>query len=272
MITLRAAAKLPSLEDVSPLYPNSDDEKLGAYVLKSESRNTLKFSLKSNSSKPPPDTPEQEKVVFKSSGSNKKPSKKKGGQGNKTNDGHDEIFLERRHDVKSSNSRLGDQSIDGNHDMSPFKNDDNAYISSSTRSSEKNLKSPSMKAVTNNADMIPKVKIKGSKVSSLHYKDGEENTSKADTGKATKLVIHLGSRHKTRSGSPKSELSNYQREQDLGSIHGMCPFSGSSPFTSSISLLYIINVLACTITCFKILVAYKVSYGHARMNSCLFSF
>ncbi|AQK40387.1 RING/FYVE/PHD-type zinc finger family protein [Zea mays] len=220
MITLRAAAKLPSLEDVSPLYPNSDDEKLGAYVLKSESRNTLKFSLKSNSSKPPPDTPEQEKVVFKSSGSNKKPSKKKGGQGNKTNDGHDEIFLERRHDVKSSNSRLGDQSIDGNHDMSPFKNDDNAYISSSTRSSEKNLKSPSMKAVTNNADMIPKVKIKGSKVSSLHYKDGEENTSKADTGKATKLVIHLGSRHKTRSGSPKSELSNYQREQDLGSIHG----------------------------------------------------
>ncbi|CAL5093325.1 unnamed protein product [Urochloa decumbens] len=221
MVSLRAAAALPSLEDVSPSYPNSDDEKPGAYVLKNDGRNTLKFSLKSNSSKPPPDTPEQEKVVLKNSGSNKKPSKKKGGQSNKTEDAHDEIFLEKRHDAKSSNSPLGDQSIDGNHDMSPFKNDGNAYISSSTRSSEKNLKSPSMKAVANNADMIPKVKIKGSKASSLHFKDaGEENTSKNDTGKGTKLVIHLGSRHKTRSGSPMSELSNSQREQDLGSIHG----------------------------------------------------
>lgn len=239
MVSLRAAAALPSLEDVSPSYPNSDDEKPGAYVLKNDGRNTLKFSLKSNSSKPPPDTPEQEKIVLKSSGSNKKASKKKGGQGNKTDDRHDDIFLERRHDAKSSNIRLGDQSMDGNHDRSPFKNDSNSYISSSTRSSEKNLKSPSMKAVANNADMIPKVKIKGSKVSSLHFKDsGEENTPKNDTGKGTKLVIHLGSRHKTRSGSPKSELSNSQREQDLGSIHGMCSFCGSSPFTSSISLIY----------------------------------
>lgn len=217
MVTLRTAAALPSLEDVSPSYQNSDDEKLGAYVLKNDGRNTLKFSLKSNNSKPPSDTPEQEKIVFKSPGSNKKSSKKKG-QGNKTDDGHD-IFLERRHDAKSSSNN-----IDGNHDRSPFKNDDNAYISSSTRSSEKNLKSPSMKVVANNADMIPKVKIKGSKVSSLHFKDSEENTPKNDTGKATKLVIHIGSRNKTRSGSPKSELSNSQREQDLGSIHGMCPF------------------------------------------------
>ncbi|CAN6347884.1 unnamed protein product [Urochloa humidicola] len=221
MVSLRAAAALPSLEDVSPSYPNSDDEKPGAYVLKNDGRNTLKFSLKSNSSKPPPDTPEQEKIVSKSSGSNKKHSKKKGGQSNKTEDGHDEIFLEKRHDAKSSNSRLGDQSIDSNHDRSPFKNDGNAYISSSTRSSEKNLKSTSMKAVANNADMIPKVKIKGSKASSLQFKDaGEENSPKNDTGKGTKLVIHLGSRHKTRSGSPMSELSNSQREQDLGSIHG----------------------------------------------------
>jgi activator of HSP90 ATPase len=51
---------------------------------------------------------------------------------------------------------LGDQSIDDNHGTNSFKNDDNAYISSSTRSSEKNLKSPPMKAVTNNSDMIPK--------------------------------------------------------------------------------------------------------------------
>jgi hypothetical protein len=243
MVSLRAAAALPSLEDVSPSYPNSDDEKPGAYVLKNDGKNTLKFSLKSNSSKPPPDTPEKEKIVLKSSGSNKKPSKKKGGQSNKTADGHDDIFLERRHDAKASNSRLGDQSIDGNHDRSPFKNDSNSYISSSTRSSEKNLKSPSMKAVANNADMIPKVKIKGSKVSSLQFKDSsEDNTPKNDTGKGTKLVIHLGSRHKTRSGSPKSELSNSQREQDLGLIHGMCSFCGTSAFTSSISLLYIINV------------------------------
>lgn len=242
MVSLRSAAALPSLEDVSPSYPNSDDEKPGAYVLKNEGRNTLKFSLKSNSSKPP-DTPEQEKIVLKSSGSNKKPSKKKGGQSNNTDDGHDEVFLERRNDAKSSNSRLGDQSIAGNHGRSPFKNDSNAYISSSTRSSEKNMKSPTMKAVGNNADMIPKVKIKGSKVSSLHFKDaGEENAPKNDTGKGTKLVIHLGSRHKTRSGSPKSELSNSQREQDLGSMHGMFPFCGSSSFTGSIYLLYIIHV------------------------------
>ncbi|KAL6643950.1 hypothetical protein ACP70R_018716 [Stipagrostis hirtigluma subsp. patula] len=222
MVSLRAAAALPSLEDVSPSHPNSDDERLGAYVLKNEGRNTLKFSLKSNSSKPPPEMPEQEKISLKSPGSNKKQSKKKGSQGNKAGDGQDEIFLERRHEAKSSNSHLGDQNSDANNDMSPFKNDGNAYVSSSSRSSEKNLKFSSMKAVVDNAEMIPKVKIKGSKVPSLHFKDaGEENTLKNDTAKGPKLVIHLSSsRHKSRSGSPMSELSNSQREQELVSTHG----------------------------------------------------
>ncbi|XP_062203720.1 uncharacterized protein LOC133905924 [Phragmites australis] len=217
MVSLRAAAALPSLEDVSPSHPNSDDERLGAYVLKNDGRNTLKFSLKSSSSKPPSDSPEPEKVVLKSPGSNKKHSKKKGCQGNKTVDGQDEIFLERR----KSNSHLGDKKTDANHAMISFKNDGNAYISSSTRSSEKNSKSSFTKAVVDNTDMVPKVKIKGSKVPSLHFKDaGEETTPKSDTGKGTKLVIHLSSRHKSRSGSPKSELSNSQREQELGSTHG----------------------------------------------------
>ncbi|XP_062202260.1 uncharacterized protein LOC133904752 [Phragmites australis] len=221
MVSLRSAAALPSLEDVSPSHPNSDDERLNAYVLKNDGRNTLKFSLKSNSSKPPSETPEQENIVLKSPGLNKKHSKKKGNQSNRTVDSQDDIFLERRHEAKSSNSHLGDQNVDINHDMNFFKNDGNAYLSSSTRSSEKNLKSSSTKAVADNTDMIRKVKIKGSKVPSLHFKDaGEENTPKSDTGKGTKLVIHLGSRHKSRSGSPKSELSNSQREQELGSMHG----------------------------------------------------
>lgn len=209
MVSLRAAAALPSLEDVSPSHPNSDDERLGAYVLKNEGRNTLKFSLKSNSSKPPSEAPEKEKIVLKNPGSSKKHSKKKGGQNNKTVGGQGEIFLERRHDV------------DADRDLSSFNNEGNGYISSSTRSSEKNLKFSSAKAGADNVDLIPKVKIKGSKVSSLHFKDaGEENSPKSDTGKAPKLVIHLGSRHKNRGDSPKSELSNSQREQEHGSTHG----------------------------------------------------
>ncbi|KAK3139906.1 hypothetical protein QOZ80_5AG0392440 [Eleusine coracana subsp. coracana] len=221
MVSLRSAAALPSLEDVSPSRPNSDDERLGAYVLKNEGRNTLKFSLKSNNTKPPPETPEKEKIVLKSPGSSKKHSKKKVSLNNKTVDGQDEIFLERRHDARSSNSHLGDQNVDSDRDLSSFTNEGNGYISSSKRSSEKNLKSSSTKAGINNTEMIPKVKIKGSKVSSLHFKDaGEENSPKSDTGKGTKLVIHLGSRHKSRADSPKSELSNSQREQDQGSTHG----------------------------------------------------
>ncbi|WVZ83854.1 hypothetical protein U9M48_030950 [Paspalum notatum var. saurae] len=178
MVSLRAAATLPSLEDISPSSPNSDDEKLGAYVLK----NDVSLHQKHLSGK----------TVSKSSESNEKPSKKKGGQGNKTDDVHDEIFLERRHDARSSIA------------VWEIKNDGNAYISSSARSSENNLKSPSIKAVASNAEMT----------------QSEENAPKNDTGKGTKVVIHLGSRHKTRSGSPKSELSNSQREQDLGSVHG----------------------------------------------------
>jgi hypothetical protein len=219
MVSLQAAAALPSLEDVSLSRPNYDDERPGAYVLKNEGRNTLKLSLKSNSNKPRSETPEQGKIVLKPPGSSKK---KKGSQNNKTFDGQDDIFLERRHDVRSSNSHLGDQYVNVDHDLSSFKNEGNGYIPSSTRSSDKNLKSSSVKAGVDSTDMIPKVKIKGSKVSSLHLKDaGEENSPKSDTGKGTKLVIHLPSRHKSRGGPPKSEPSNSQREHEQGSTHGM---------------------------------------------------
>lgn len=220
MVSLRAAAGLPSLEDVTPC-PNSDDERLGALVLKNDGRNTLKFSFKSNSSKPPLDQSEQEKNVPKNSGTNKKHSKKKGNQGNKSVADPNEIFLERRHEVKSMSSHLGDHTVDVNHDRNSFKNNENVFVLSSTRSSEKDLKSTSAKAATDSADMIPKVKIKGSKVPSLHFKDiGEENNAKGDTGKGTKLVIHLGTRHKSKSGSPKSEMSNSHKEQELGLMHG----------------------------------------------------
>uniref|UniRef100_A0A0E0FCQ9 PHD-type domain-containing protein n=1 Tax=Oryza meridionalis TaxID=40149 RepID=A0A0E0FCQ9_9ORYZ len=220
MASLRAAAALPSLEDVSPSHPNSDDEKLGAYVMKNDGRNTLKFSFKSNSTKPALDSSEQEKNAIKSSGSNKKHSKKKGNQNNKTVSEQDEIFLEKRNETKSLGS-LGDQIADVTRDKSSFKNDADAFVLSSAQSAEKALKLQSAKAAAHNADMIPKVKIKGSKVPSLHFKDvGEENAAKSDTGKGTKLVIHIGSRHKSRSGSPKSEMSNSQKEQELVSMHG----------------------------------------------------
>uniref|UniRef100_A0A0E0MN37 PHD-type domain-containing protein n=1 Tax=Oryza punctata TaxID=4537 RepID=A0A0E0MN37_ORYPU len=220
MASLRAAAALPSLEDVSPSHPNSDDEKLGAYVTKNDGRNILKFSFKSNSNKPVLDSSEQEKNAIKSSGSNKKHSKKKGNQNNKTVSEQDEIFLEKRNEAKSLGS-LEDQIADVTRDKSSFKNDADEFVLSSAQSAEKALKSPSAKAAARNADMIPKVKIKGSKVPSLHFKDvGEENAAKSDTGKGTKLVIHIGSRHKSRSGSPKSEMSNSQKEQELVSMHG----------------------------------------------------
>lgn len=220
MASLRAAAALPSLEDVSPSHPNSDDEKLGAYVMKNDGRNTLKFSFKSNSTKPALDSSEQEKNAIKSSGSNKKHSKKKGNQNNKTVSEQDEIFLEKRNETKSLGS-LGDQIADVTRDKSSFKNDADAFVLSSAQSAEKALKLQSAKAAAHNADMIPKVKIKGTKVPSLHFKDvGEENAAKSDTGKGTKLVIHIGSRHKSRSGSPKSEMSNSQKEQELVSMHG----------------------------------------------------
>lgn len=220
MASLRAAAALPSLEDVSPSHPNSDDEKLGAYVMKNDGRNTLKFSFKSNSTKPALDSSEQEKNAIKSSGSNKKHSKKKGNQNNKTVSEQDEIFLEKRNETKSLGS-LGDQIADVTRDKSSFKNDADAFVLSSAHSAEKALKLQSAKAAAHNADMIPKVKIKGTKVPSLHFKDvGEENAAKSDTGKGTKLVIHIGSRHKSRSGSPKSEMSNSQKEQELVSMHG----------------------------------------------------
>ncbi|EEC69404.1 hypothetical protein OsI_38556 [Oryza sativa Indica Group] len=183
MASLRAAAALPSLEDVSPSHPNSDDEKLGAYVMKNDGRNTLKFSFKSNSTKPALDSSEQEKNAIKSSGSNKKHSKKKGNQNNKTVSEQDEIFLEKRNETKSLGS-LGDQIADVTRDKSSFKNDADAFVLSSAQSAEKALKLQSAKAAAHNADMIPKVKIKGTKVPSLHFKDvGEENAAKSDTGK-----------------------------------------------------------------------------------------
>ncbi|VFQ58359.1 unnamed protein product [Cuscuta campestris] len=74
--------------------------------------------------------------------------------------------------------------------------------------------------VAGNNENKTSVKIKGNKHHNASDEDVGAHKSMSKTTKGPKPVIHLGAWNKNLSGSPKSDVSSYQREQYLPTSNG----------------------------------------------------
>ncbi|XP_019159580.1 PREDICTED: uncharacterized protein LOC109156171 isoform X1 [Ipomoea nil] len=187
--SLRAAAGLPSQEEIFSISPFSDDEDSGGPPV---TKNSIKFSLKGLAEK----SPKKGKESGKKS-SNKKPSKKKG-------EGH---------------SNGGDIK---NEDIQTYINGDRDGFPSPIAGMEEGLCSINRAGVVkhkfidevNGNRTSRTVQIKGHNHQSFGGEDVRTQTTMSKTTKGPKLVIHLGGRNKNIPGSPKSDASSCQKEQD----------------------------------------------------------
>ncbi|KAH0784369.1 hypothetical protein KY290_003967 [Solanum tuberosum] len=200
--SLRAGAGLPVEDEMFSISPFSDDEDT-APVVKNEHKKSLKFSRKGLVDK----SPQKSKDYGKKSG------KGKGLTGQ--NEGHP--------DAPSGGYSAGD-----------VKNDElQAYgeldsFSSPAGSLTEGICSFNMAGVIKHKfiDEVAgntgkrTVQRKGSKPQRLDGDDVGIQTSMPKTSKEPKGVIHLGSLDKNIAGSPKSDASSYQKEQDLTTSHG----------------------------------------------------
>ncbi|XP_073105374.1 uncharacterized protein [Elaeis guineensis] len=224
--SLRAAAGLPSHEEIFSLSPYSYDEQAGPIILKDVSGRTLKFSVKGINDRPSKNFKERGENVSKNSALNKNHVKKKGYLLNLVAK-PEETYQnsERQHEAVSLDSAFREQKVDV---MNPVGTNGPEILSSSTRSTDNDgIKSCDYQMGTNNhrftnevavndVATLPKVKIKGGKLQSSHFKEcAIKNVTKSESVRGTKLVIHIGSRYRNASGSPRSETSSCHRDEDL---------------------------------------------------------
>ncbi|XP_026659049.1 uncharacterized protein LOC103703699 [Phoenix dactylifera] len=226
--SLRAAAGLPTQEEIFSICPYSDDEETSPVIPKNDYGRSSKISVKSLTDKASKNSKEHGINFSKRSSSKKYTSK-----------GHQVQFSgkpeepyqhnERQHVVRSPESSLRDPKFD---ETKPYRNDAQAYFSSPLTRSLGNDKGKSSfdqmgsnnqmfieEGVGNNSDKMPKVHIKCSKSPGLHVKEGVgKESSKTETVKGTKLVIHFGA--KNRNAPPKSDASSFHKDQDVNASKG----------------------------------------------------
>ncbi|XP_031127867.1 uncharacterized protein LOC116029953 isoform X2 [Ipomoea triloba] len=216
--SLRAAAGLPTQEEIFSISPFSDDED-SPVVSKNEYGRSLKFSLKGLAEK----SPKKSKEYGKKS-SSKKYGKNKGHQISSTGKAESHLGFEGHTDAPS-----GD--IITNEEIRACKSGERDCFSPAIAGSLTEgicsvneagvVKHKFIDEVTaNNGNRASRmVQIKGNKHHSTSDDDvGTHTTSK--TTKGTKLVIHLGTWNKNLTGSPKSEASSCPREQNLTTSNG----------------------------------------------------
>lgn len=214
------AAGLPSQDDLFSIYPYSDDEENGPVVLKSDYGRSLKFSVKGLAEKTPKNTKEYGKKSAKSK--NIKYVKKKGYQLSligKTKESYQSI--DPLHETQSLESRLDERTDD----MRSYRTEGSVvFAPASTRNPAVGTGKSSINhlGITNNDDGASKVlQTNGSKSRSLDHGDGiGRQSSKMETIKGTKLVIHLPGRNKNITNSPRSEVSSCHRDQDPATSTG----------------------------------------------------
>ncbi|KAJ1400295.1 Zinc finger, PHD-type [Sesbania bispinosa] len=224
--SLRAAAGLPTQEEIFSISPYSDDEDSGPLKLKSESARSFKFSLKNLSN----NSPKKMKDYGKKS-SSKKSAKKKDSQS----------FLTEK--IDTLNSFEGHSDIKSLHSLDDDKNDDiqsqrnegpDVYSSPATGSlSQTEVSCPITQSgvlkhkfvdevMVSDEERKPRVvRIKSNKA---HILDSEEESGKrgdkSQNVKGKKLVINLGARKINVASSPRSDNSSCQRDQDLVTVNG----------------------------------------------------
>ncbi|XP_061352536.1 uncharacterized protein LOC133297404 isoform X2 [Gastrolobium bilobum] len=223
--SLRAAAGLPTQEEIFSISPYSDDEDSGPLKLKSESVRSFKFSLKNLSN----NSPKKMKDYGKKS-SSKKTAKKKDSPSFMTGKIVEHHSFEGQSDIKSLHS-LDD---DKNDDIQSQRNEGpDVYSSPATGSlSQTEVSCPVNQpgilkhkfvdeVMVSDEERKPRVvRIKSNKA---HILDSEEESAKrgdkTQSVKGKKLVINLGARKINVASSPRSDASSCQRDQDLVTVN-----------------------------------------------------
>ncbi|XP_030547435.1 uncharacterized protein LOC115753080 [Rhodamnia argentea] len=224
--SLRAAAGLPTQEEIFSISPYSDDEDSGPTVYKSEYGRSLKFSLKGLNEKSPKKPKEHGKKPTK------KNIKKKPHQESSAGTPQPHPDFEPHHDVQSLAHNSNKDKNDGIH--SERRGLVNVFTSPNARSSSHAegissinepgaLKHKFIEEVTaGTEEKKPRVlHIKSSKPQDLAGGvDSGQHASKSKNVNEKKLVIHLGTRNRNATNSPRSDASSCQREQDILASNG----------------------------------------------------
>ncbi|TYI13116.1 hypothetical protein ES332_A08G036200v1 [Gossypium tomentosum] len=216
--SLRAAAGLPTQEEIFSISPYSDDEENGPVMFKKEFVRSPKFSLKGIA-----DKPLKKNKEYGKESSSKKYLKKKTYQASLISKGESQLSFEGNQDIQSQGYSVSEYRID----EVAIQRDEGQNISSPvTETCSTNqpgiLKNKLVDEVTvSDEDRKSRVlKIKSNKPHDLDSGD-DKHDSKSNTLKAKKLVINLGSRKINVTNSPKPDASNPQRERDVISYNGV---------------------------------------------------
>lgn len=220
--SLRAAAGLPTEDEIFSISPYSDDEENGPVVLKNEFGRSLKLSLKGVVDKSPKKVKEHGKKWL-----NKKYPRKKGYQMPLNSKTEPDQSFEGYHDVHSYGNSFGDDTQSPKNEGLDIPSSVAGVVSHTegvcSISQPGILKHKYVDEVmVSDDDKISRVKFKTSKPHDLDSgEDDGKHVSKSKTIKAKKLVINLGARKINVTNSPRSDASSCQREQDLTTSNGM---------------------------------------------------
>ncbi|KAH9774554.1 PHD finger family protein [Citrus sinensis] len=220
--SLRAAAGLPTEDEIFSISPYSDDEENGPVVLKNEFGRSLKLSLKGVVDKSPKKVKEHGKKWL-----NKKYPRKKGYQMPLNSKTEPDQSFEGYHDVHSYGNSFGDDTQSPKNEGLDIPSSVAGVVSHTegvcSISQPGILKHKYVDEVmVSDDDKISRVKFKTSKPHDLDSgEDDGKHVSKSKTIKAKKLVINLGARKINVTNSPRSDASSCQREQDLTTSNGI---------------------------------------------------
>ncbi|WOH14673.1 hypothetical protein DCAR_0934193 [Daucus carota subsp. sativus] len=203
---LRAAAGLPTQEEIFSISPFSDDEDSGPIAPKNEYGRSVKFSLKGLVDKSPKKNKDHGKKA-----SNKNLGKKKGYQMSLTSkhgEGHS--------DARSMVCSLAD---DKDEDLQPYRSGERnlcphpiaGNLTEGVCSTNQAMKHKFVDEV-GASDENKALRIIQLKSNKPQGGDSGKQASKSKSTKGPKLVIHLGARNKNAAVSPRSDASSAQRE------------------------------------------------------------
>lgn len=221
---LRAAAGLPTQEEIFSISPFSDDEENSPIVSKNEYGRTLKFSLKGLVDK----SPKKSKDYGKKS-SNKKYSKKKGYQKSIVSKTEAQHNFDGLSDAQSMGYSTGDNKDEDMHphrsgglDIYPYPVAGSLTEGVGSINHAVVVKHKSIEEVTasNENRTLRTVQLKSNIPQGVDNMDTGKHVSKSKSTTGPKLVIHLGARNRNLTSSPRSDASSCQKEQDLTTSNG----------------------------------------------------
>ncbi|KAE8679827.1 hypothetical protein F3Y22_tig00111394pilonHSYRG00081 [Hibiscus syriacus] len=217
--SLRAAAGLPTQEEIFSLSPYSDDEENGPMMLKYEFGRSLKFSLKGLADK----SPKKNNEYGKKSSSKKHP-KKKAHQTSLISKGESQLSFEGNQDLHSQGYSLGEERNNEVESQTNEEQDISSPVAGICSTYQPGVLKHKLvdEVMVSDEDRTSRViKIKRNKPHNLDcVDDNGKHNSKSKTVKAKKLVINLGAQKINVTNSPMSNASSFQRAQDVTSYNG----------------------------------------------------